>query len=332
MEFRHSVADHLEVEARFPMNIKHLRVFSAVYETGSVTRASERLHVSQPAISKSLAALEAEVGYQLFRRDGAGLQPTPEANLLIEDISDVLHSFDQLSSSFKRAGRGDRGLVRIASIPGPSIGFLPGLVSEFLRNHPRTNIALKIRNSASIREMVATGNADIGIADKGLQSPRYDSLPHRMVCLCAVHKSHPAAQLDVIQPADLAEMNWITFGSEHETFHQLASAHQLAGVQFTSSLTVDSTIQALQIVAFGAGVAVLDPLSIGFFTPAFFSQYRDVVLRPFRPTIYESVDVLSVNARPISAAAREMLACIEDALEGAQSGSELRGDGRGETH
>ncbi|QKV18965.1 LysR family transcriptional regulator [Oricola thermophila] len=297
------------------MNIKHLQVFSAVYETGSVTRAAETMHLSQPAISKSLAALEAEIGYSLFRREGTGLQPTPEANLLIEDISEFLHGFEQLTASFKRAGRGDRGLVRIAATPGPSLGFLPGLVAEFMRQNPRTNVSLKIRNSASIRELVATGNADIGIADTGLQSPRYDSQPHRMVCLCAVHRSHPAAALDVIQPEDLAGTNWITLGQEHETFHQLASAHQQAGVQFNSTLTVDSSIQALLMVELGAGAAVLDPLSIRLFTTRNKRDNRDVVLKPFQPTIYESIDVHSVNARPMSAAARSMLLYILKALD-----------------
>lgn len=302
------------------VNVRHLRVFLAVYETGSVTRAAERMHLSQPAISKSLSALKAEIGYDLFRREGNGLRPTPEANLLIEDIAQVVHGFDQLTESFARAGRGDRGLVRIASIPGPALGFLPQLVARFLGASPRTNIALKIRNSALIREMVATGNADIGIADKGLQSPRYDSHPHRMVCLCAVPASHPAAELDVVCPRDIEGVNWITFGPEHETFHQLAAAYQQAGVPFMSTLTVDSSVQALQLVEFGAGVAILDPLSIRLFTNGSMQTLHSVALKQFNPTIYESVDVLSVNSRPMSTAARSVLTRIREGLEDYSSG------------
>ena len=297
------------------MNIKHLRIFAAIYETGSVTRTAEHLHVSQPAISKSLAALEQEIGYQLFHRDGSGLQPTPEANLLIEDIGDVLHGFDQLAASFRRAGSGNRGLVRIAATPGPSLGFLPSLVTEFQQVNPHTNITLKIRNSASIREMVATGNTDIGIADTGLQSPRYDSRPYRMMCQCAVHLSHPAARLEQVGPADLAGTNWITLGQEHETFHQLAAVHQQAGVQFASVLTVDSSVQAMLMVELGAGVAILDPLSTRLFRSGQSAKDRGIVLKRFIPTIYESVDVLSVNSRPMSAAASAMLSCVEQALE-----------------
>jgi DNA-binding transcriptional LysR family regulator len=298
------------------MNIKQLRIFATVYELRSITRAAERLFVSQPAISKAVAALEAEIGYELFLREGSGLQPTPEANLLIEDISEVLHGFDQLAMSFKRAGRGDRGVVRIAATPGPSLGFLPRLAAEFQESHPRVSIAMKIRNSASIREMVATGNADIGIADTGLQSPRYDSQPHRMICQCALHRSHPAASLAVVGPADLAGTNWITFGPEHEIFHHLVAAHQDAGVQFRSILTVDSSVQAALLVELGSGAAMLDPLTISFLTVEQNQRFLNIVLKPFTPVIHESIDIISVNSRPLSSAARAFLAELKQALPG----------------
>lgn len=296
------------------MNIRHLRVFAAVYELRSVTKAAERLCVSQPAASKALATFEAEIGYELFRREGSGLNPTPEANLLAEDISEVLHGFDQLESSFQRAGRGERGAVRIAATPGPSLGFLPALVTDFLRRQPNVHVALKIRNSASIREMVASGHADIGIADTGLQSLRYDSSPHRMTCKCGLHRSHPAASLERIGPADLVCTNWITLGPEHETFHQLAFAHQDARVPFNSSITVDSSVQAVQMVELGGGVTILDPLGIRMFADGGAHQFPNVVLKVFVPTVYESVDIISVNSRPMSSAARALLSDLHQAL------------------
>lgn len=199
-----------------------------------------------------------------------------------------------------------------------SKSFLPRLVADFQGRHPRINVAMKIRNSASIREMVATGNADIGIADTGLQSPRYDSQPHRMTCQCALHRSHPAACRDVLGPSDLMGTNWITFGPEHETFHHLIAAHQDAGVQFTSILTVDSSVQAAILVELGCGAAMLDPLTISLLTIGNSERFPSVVLRPFKPDIHESVDVISVNSRPLSSAARAFLADLKQALFGHQ--------------
>lgn len=296
------------------MNIKQLRLFLAVYETMSVTKAAERLFVSQPAASKMLAALEDQVGYALFRREGGRLQPTPEANLLSEEIRDLLHGFDQLADSFQRAGRGARGVVRLAATPGPSLGFLPSLVRDFQKKWADTNFTLRIRNSLSIREMVATGQSDIGIADTGLQSPRYNSFPVRMTCKCAVNRSSAAARLDVLTPKNLAPANWITYGTEHETFHQLILAHQKESVPFQSNLTVDSSTQALLMVGLNAGSTIVDPLSTKFLAREGQVQFPDVVIKPFAPEISESVDIISVNSRPMSSAARAFLATLQQEL------------------
>ncbi|WP_417240699.1 LysR family transcriptional regulator [Celeribacter halophilus] len=300
------------------MNIRQLKLFTAIYETHSVTKAAGRLFISQPAASKMLAALEQEVGYELFHREGGRLQPSPEANLLAEEVEQTLHGFDQLDASFKRAGRGARGIVRLAAIPGPSLGFLPGLVRDFQKKWPDSNIIMKIRNSGAVREMVATGQADIGISDTGLQSPHYSSMPIRMTCLCAIHRANPAASNKVLTPKTLGATNWITYGSEHETFHQLLDAYQQAGMPFHSNLTVDTAIQALLMVELNSGSAITDPLSINLMNRGNVLQLPDVVIRPFQPSISESVDVISVNSRPMSSAAKAFLVGLHSALRAQQ--------------
>ena len=308
------------------MNIRHLKLFLAIYETHSVTKAAGRLFISQPAASKMLSALELEIGYELFERESGRMQPTPEANLLAEEVGQALHGFDQLDASFKRAGQGARGVVRLAAIPGPSLGFLPGLVRDFQEKWPESNITMKIRNSGAVREMVATGQADIGISDTGLQSPHYRSLPIRMACLCAVHRTDPSASQKVLTPVALGATNWITFGSEHETFHQLLEVYQQAGMPFLSNLTVDSAIQALLMVELNAGSAIIDPLSINLMNRGNVVQLPDVVIRPFQPSISESVDIISVNSRPMSSAAKAFLADLHGALRAYHGIGGLRPD------
>lgn len=300
------------------MKIRQLRLFAAIYQSQSVTKAAELLFISQPAASKMLAALEEDVGYELFNRQGGRLQPTPEANLLSEEVHDFLHAFDRLELNFQRAGRGAKGAVRLAAIPDPSLGFLPGLVREFQSGREDTNFTMRIRNSISIREMVANGQADIGIADTGLQAPQYDSFPVRMSCSCAIHRSNPAANLDVLSPKTLRSANWITYGAEHETLHQLLAAHQKEGVSFHSNLTVDSTIQALLMVELNAGVAIVDPMSVRLLDRADMGQMQTVVIKPFVPEITESVDVISVNSRPMSSAAKAFLSKLHAELKAYQ--------------
>lgn len=298
------------------MNIKQLRLFSTIYETLSITTAAKRLNASQPAASKMLSALEEQVGYELFHRGSGRLQPTPEANLLIEEVRDVLHSIDQLSMTFQRAGKGAMGAVRLAATPAPSLGFLPRLVGEFQKRWSDTNFTMRIRNSIAIREMVATGQADIGIADRGMKSPRYTSTPVRMTCQCAVHRSNPAASLDVLTPPALASTKWITYGPEHGILHSLLAAYQQEEVQFQSTLTVDSTIQALLMIEMNAGAAIVDPLTIQALTRGDMLSIPNVVIKPFAPEIVEYFDVISVNSRPVSSAAKAFLSVLHEELKG----------------
>ena len=125
--------------------------------------------------------------------------------------------------------------------------------------------------------------------------------------------------LAVVGPADLAGTNWITFGPEHEIFHHLVAAHQDAGVQFRSILTVDSSVQAALLVELGSGAAMLDPLTISFLTVEQNQRFLNIVLKPFAPVIHESIDIISVNSRPLSSAARAFLADLKQALPGRQA-------------
>ncbi|MFD1792379.1 LysR family transcriptional regulator [Ochrobactrum teleogrylli] len=303
------------------MNIRQLKLFSAIYETQSVSLAAERLFISQPAASKMLATLEDHVGYQLFRREGGRLRPTPEAHLLSDEIIEVLHGFDRLNLSFRHAGRGMRGGVRLAAVPGPSLGFLPIIVQQFQQHWPETNCTLKTRNAVSVREMIETGQADIGITDTGIASPKYDTMSIELECYCAVNRSHPAVSAAMLSPSLLGESNWITFGPEHETFHPLLSAYREEKLAFKSNLTVDSSVQVLLMVELNAGVGLVDPLSASLVQSGQHVRFPDVLLKPFAPRITESYDIISVNSRPMSQAASSFLSYIHDALAARPIGS-----------
>lgn len=297
------------------LNIRQLKLFSAIYETQSVSKAAERLFISQPAASKMLATLEEHVGYQLFRREGGRLRPTPEAHLLSEEIAEVLHGFDRLNLSFRHAGTGMRGGVRLAAVPGPAMGFLPVIVQKFQADWPETNCTLKTRNAASVREMIETGQADIGITDMGIASPKYDTFSVELECRCAINSAHPAATEQVLSPTVLNGSNWITFGSEHETFHDLLSAHKEQNIGFRSNLTVDSSVQVLLMVELNSGVGLVDPLSAKLVQGSQHVRFPEVLLKPFEPRITESYDIISVNSRPMSQAASSFLSYIRRALD-----------------
>jgi len=296
------------------MNLKHLRLFKEIYITGSVTSAAQRLCVSQPAASKMLLNIEDEIGFKLFQREHNSLTPTPEAIILYEDILNVLQKMDQLEDRFRRAGQGAYAEINIASTIGAALGFLPEIIRRFIDSREEIYINLKIKSSSTIRDMVTTGQVDIGLTDIGLQSNRYHSAPVRMWCHCAIHKDHPQAHQPILNPELLGSTNWITFSPVHETYHQLTAAYQEYRVKFCSNLTVSSTMQALEMVNMNFGVSIAEPISCSKINTNNGMRFENVILRPFEPQIHEFIDIIWQNSRPMSQGASAILAEIRSEI------------------
>ena len=290
------------------MKLKQLRLFNEIYVTGSLTTAAGRLFISQPAASKILANFEHDVGYKLFHRKNGKLLATPEANLLHEEVVSTLQHLNQLEDSFRRAGKGARGEIKITCILGPALGFLPDFIRRFQLEHEEAHIILATSNSLPVREMVATGKVDIGIADIGLESSRYDMTPVTMSCNCALHLSHPLANQPFVTPQLLGAINWITYGSEHETTTQLKAVYKEQRIPFHSNITVHSTILGLGMVEMNVGAAIVDSMSSNNFQMNTGIQFPNVKLVPFKPRILETVDIISQNSRPMSNLASLFLA------------------------
>lgn len=284
------------------MDIRKLRLFHEVYTTGSITRAAERTCVSQPAASKTLSNFEDEIGYKLFLRDGGRLTPTEEACYLYEEVLELLQSANRLSNSLKVAKSHKPGRLKIASTIGPTVRFLPKLITRFIREHPLVDTSLHQLGCTAIREGIGTGHYDIGFVDRAASSPRYVSEAFDLECFCAIPSHHPAAGLEVVTPRDLDGAPWVTLSSENETVRALKEAFAKSGARFAPIIEVHSTISALEFVELGAGVALIDALNK---THSFETgRFNNLTFAKFEPEIVEPVDIITPNLRPLSAVAR----------------------------
>ena len=118
------------------MDYREIEIFRAVMEQGTVTAAARVLQVSQPAVSKSLAKLERELGFSLFRRQGRKVVPTAEAKVLLGEASRLLDGFERFGVSAEQIYAGRRGTLTIATNPNPAISWLPSVVAAFRRDRP----------------------------------------------------------------------------------------------------------------------------------------------------------------------------------------------------
>jgi DNA-binding transcriptional LysR family regulator len=124
------------------MDLRHLRTFIAVVEQGTVSNASLQLHVAQPALSRQINDLEAELGIRLFDRVRRRLVLTGEGEQLLEQCRTVLGAADGLRERTALLRRGDSGILRVAATPQTINGVFSTFLPRYGERHPKVQIKL----------------------------------------------------------------------------------------------------------------------------------------------------------------------------------------------
>lgn len=124
------------------MELRHLRYFVAVAEEENVTRAAARLHVSQPALTRQVRDLEAELGFALFIRSGKSLQLTEAGRVFREEAREVLARLETAIGAARAVASGGRGELHVGYAPSPSVGLLGRALAALQRTHPLARVVL----------------------------------------------------------------------------------------------------------------------------------------------------------------------------------------------
>ena len=145
------------------MNIAALRAFLAVAETGSFSRAAERVFLSQPAISKRIAALEAELGTRLFDRIGRRAQLTPAGAALLDRARAILRELDDVKRSIANLSGTIVGELRLATSHHIGLHRLPPALQRFHQTYPEVRLDLRFMDSEKACAAVAQGEIELAI-------------------------------------------------------------------------------------------------------------------------------------------------------------------------
>jgi DNA-binding transcriptional LysR family regulator len=176
------------------IDLNMLRVFAAMHEHHSVTRAGQAVGLSQPAMSAALAKLRATFNDALFVRTGAGMRPTSKAAELAEPVLRVLDTVK--SEILQKASFDPATTDRRFTLITPDIGemaFLPKLIARLGAQAPRANIRTLAMPPAAIEHALESGNADlaVGLFPDLTKAGFYQQRLFRNSFLCVVRASHP---------------------------------------------------------------------------------------------------------------------------------------------
>ncbi len=290
------------------LNLRQLEAFRALMTTGTVSQAADRLNVSQPAVSVLIANLERNVGFSLFERRRGRLVPAPEAGFLLEEVERAFASLDKITHAIHEIRGMTTGFLRIACLPGAGIRLLPRVITRFLEGRPQVNVSLHSRSSVKVREWVALGQIDLGLAEMPIDDPAIAWEPLIQRCVCVLPEGHPLTAKETITPRDLKDEPLISLYREHMTTRRLDAAFHEAGVIRRVRFEATMFAACCNFVREGAGIAFVDALTA--------EDFRDegVVTRRFEPEIRFDIALLRPANRPQSRLAQAFATALKEAV------------------
>lgn len=258
------------------LNLKQLEAFRAVILAGTTTRAASVLNLSQPAISRLIRDLEAQLGIMLFERHKGRLVPTRHATWLMNESEDTLARLDKLDNALRNRPRFGAVKLRLVANTAMAFGVLPTAIARFRNSHKAITISTDIVVRRDNRRWINEQNFDLAVTMLPIEYAEEALQPlARVPAVCILPDSHPLANRAEIFPKDLDGVELVSLPPDNLTPARLNRLFQKEGLNMNLAVEAQTVVAVSSCVAEGLGVGVVDPFT------AQRSQSFGVVMRPF---------------------------------------------------
>ena len=234
------------------MTIRHLRVFLAVYQNMSTTRASELLNLAQPAVSRSIQELEEDCGFKLFERMNHRLYPTSAGDEFYAKALHIVEAFDSLQPANAAES------LRVGSTITIGNFLLPTVAAQFKSKHPDIKLRCIVSNSRTVQDAILDNRLDLAMVEGPVLSDRIASgfLMEDHLCLI-MSPDHPLCSRKAITISDVSSCDLLLReqGSAGRAFlDSVFASRNLNPEPFWESTSTQAIIRA---VSKGIGISLL---------------------------------------------------------------------------
>ena len=242
------------------MEIRQLRYFLAVAEDLHFTRAAQRLHIAQPALSQQIRQLEEEVGAKLLERTNRRVALTPAGATFRLRAALVVDQANRALSEASQIGRGEAGTISIGFVSSAVCGVLPELLQRFRVSVPAAQVELQELEPAEQLEGLEQHRLDLGLMHATLHEPQFGAIlvsSDRLIA--AIPENHPAAQHSQVALRELAENTFfIPKRHSHSGYHEIVlAACKSAGIVPARIQPTRLLQTAVALVAGGLGITLV---------------------------------------------------------------------------
>ncbi|HMO45281.1 MAG TPA: LysR family transcriptional regulator [Rubrivivax sp.] len=303
------------------MELRHFRYFEALASTLNFTRAAEKLHISQPPLSRQIQQLEDELGVALLDRTARPLQLTRAGSFFYEQSVQLLARVREIQSATRRLAAGERRWLAVGFVPSMLYGVLPTVLQRFMAEHPELDLLLTELTSVQQAESLKAGRIDIGfgrlaLAVEGLVNTLLEEEP----LVAVLPARHELGRLKRVSLADLAARTLVLYPAQPRPSFadQVLSQFRARGCVVERIFETNGLQTAIGLVAAGIGVTLV-PRSVQRL------RRDDVIYRPLIERGISSPTLMTTRAGDLSGDLAQLVKAVQAATaQGARGGAGVK--------
>ena len=280
------------------MELRHLRYFVAVAEAGSLTVAAEqKLHTSQPSLSRQIRDLEDEVGAQLLRRNARGIELTPAGRAFLDHARSVLSQVEAAAEAARRVAHPAKPCFVMGFLTGHGLTWMPETLQILRDELPNVDVMISSQYSPLLANALLKGTVDAAFLrrERGVPDLAFRLLVKEPLVVILPSDHHLAA-LKAISPRDLAGETFVTVSGTAPVLRVVIDNYlKRSGINITPAHEADHLAMGISLIASTRGVGLLPAYAQNFLP-------RSVTTRPLKgdtPTIDLVLGYRKSNQSPI---------------------------------
>jgi len=285
------------------MELSEIRSFTTVAQLGSFSRASLRLGVPQPTLSRQIARLEGDLGAPLFYRNGRGATLTDAGQSFLDGIGPILSQLDRLRSDMRAQSGEAGGCVRLGVPPSIGRSIAGSVVADFLRECPEARLQLVEGFSGTLAEWLETGAVDAAILYDTKRATHLTASPlldEELFLICGPGDQRPVALREI-------DTSRLILSSRGQGLRRaVENGFENAGVPLGWAMEIDSIPTTKELVATGDFTTILP----------YGATHREIedgrlIARPIKADMRALLVLGTAHSRPVTRATRHLLGIIE---------------------
>ena len=292
------------------INLRHIEIFHAVYNNGSVSAAARALNVSQPSVTKVLRHAEALLGFPLFERTKGGLVPTEDAHTLFAEVAEIQSRVYSLRQASQNLRYGRSGMLRISALPSLSLTALPEAVARFLARHQGFSFDLQTVHHDDMVRKLFERETDIVVS---FEVPPAAPVSHRWLGEGELVVLYREADLPDAPPRISLEMlkdkPFISPVQSGPIGRLLSTELQRVNVQLNEIVSTRTYYIASSLVKSGVGMSIVDNFT------AQAAQGPGISFRPISPPLAFDIHAVYLQNRPPTGLANSFLKVLSSVIE-----------------